>query len=35
MELKNKFERTIIIGILTLGGIAVSIPFIWMIFKFI
>ncbi|GAF13978.1 maltose/maltodextrin ABC transporter, permease protein MalG [Bacillus sp. JCM 19046] len=31
MELKNKFERTIIIGILTLGGIAVSIPFIWMI----
>lgn len=31
MELKNRLEKSIIIGILFMGGLLVSIPFIWMI----
>ncbi|ASN06246.1 sugar ABC transporter permease [Virgibacillus necropolis] len=31
MQLKNNFEKTIVIALLFVGGILVSLPFIWMI----
>ncbi len=31
MYLKNRVEKTVVIGIMTFGGLLVSLPFVWMI----